>query len=432
MAFPRLLTLVAALSGAALARPAPQQPGPKPTTVAICTPTTVDLGQGPQKVQNPIAHALENVGPGSVVRLTAGRYPPFAIGFRKASPWNARTSGGSRGSPILVQGEGEVRIVSKNQGDTIAIGPEIPSGHIVFRDLIIEPGYRAGVIFFQAPRDFVYAGYQFLDCHILGTWDHAAQSGGKSKWGLWGQNLADFVFMGTRGPARVEKIRQEHGFYLQNSQGDVTIQNVHGRELGRTFCQFTARGSDGKPGQGTITVRDCVIEDVAIAQGDDYKGGSAITLAGRHQGTVVIERVRYRAGFDPRLARLTRQGVPYGTGALVAWDSGGGPTRELVLRDNDFEIAPGCGDRPLVSIGGVGTVRLLGTNRLVSGASETLVIDPLGGDGEPRSSRVGTVEIDPASTIRGGVYRAGKKLDESDLAALAPVASEPEPARGDG
>ena len=31
----------------------------------------------------------------------------------------------------------------------------------------------------------------------------------------------------------------------------------------------------------------------------DYKGGSAFTIAGRHEGRFVLENNRFRAGFDP-------------------------------------------------------------------------------------------------------------------------------------
>jgi hypothetical protein len=397
----------------------PASPSASPASAAprfVCTPTTLAIDGNQQKSRHPIAAALARARPGDVIDLRAGTYGAFTIGFNKDSPWNAKTSGGRPGQPITLRGVGKVRIRA-GQGDTIAISQQMRPGHIVFENLEVMAGGRAGVMFYET-KGAVHAGFKFYDCNIMGTWNHLTRKGGNSKWGLWGHNLKDFEFIGRSRPAQIRNIRHEHAFYILNPQGDVTIQNVHASRLGRTFCQFTARKGNGRPGVGNITVRDCVVEDVCIAAGDGYKGGSAFTVAGRLTGTILFENNTYKAGFRPELQRLTTKNVPYGTGAFVAWDGRDTPNGVLILRNNDFAMAEGCGDRPLVSLGGCREVRLEGHNRFAGGAFETaLVVDPMGG-GRPQNTPVGKLSVASTTTVEGGSVRyRGKKVALAELEA---------------
>lgn len=369
----------------------------------VCTPESISVNGGQaQQAKTSIAAALAKASPGSLIELTPGTYESFSIGFDKPAAWNARTSGGLPGQPITIRANGNVLIAAGNSGDTIAISQAERCGHITFEGLTIEPGYRAGVMFFKCAPDQVHEGFRFIDCKILGGYDHRTGQGRATKWGVWGHNLKDFEFRGVRAPAIVRDIRHEHAFYLQNARGDITIENVSAARLGRTFVQFTARASDGAPGIGTIRVERCVVDDACIAAGDDYKGGSAMTLAGNHTGTVIFKNNRVRAGFARELTHLTRQGVPYGSGAFVAWDAGGERSGLLVLESNHFEFAPGCGDRPLVQISGCREVRLKGNNRFIAGAAPALLFDV---DGNKPNL---TVAIDPATVVQGEVRIAGK------------------------
>ena len=267
-----------------------------PRAKILVTPETVKIAGVARASKNSIAEALAAAGPGDLIELAAGDYQAFGIGFEKHAKWNARTRGGSRGNPITVQGRGVVRIIGK--GEAIKISQQVPHGWITFRNITIVPGYRAGVMFFNGSK--VHRGYKFHDCHIIGAWDHLKNQGTKSKWGVHGRLMADFEFRGTTRPAVVRDIRAEHGFYLQNPQGDILIENVVAKRLGRTFVQFTAREKEGPPGIGNITVRNCKVEDVCIAPGDDYKGGSAFTIAGRLTGRILFENNTYRAGSSRR------------------------------------------------------------------------------------------------------------------------------------
>ena len=412
------LLLTAATALAPIPAPSPT-PAPAPAGFGViqCTPKTINAGGRVEQVKNPIAAALNRARPGDVIQLQAGNYPQFAIGFDKQAPWNARTSGGLPGQPIIVRGVGKVYVVGQGSGDTIAFSQKVPNGHITFENITIIPAGRAGLMFYKTGGNSSYEGFKFYDCDILGGWNHALDRGQNSKWAVWGHSLKDFEFVGRRRPAVIRDIRHEHAFYLQNPRGDITIQNVQATQLGRTFCQFTARPGDGPPGVGTITIKDCVIEDVGIAKGDNYKGGSAITVAGRITGTVLIENNVYRQGFRPELRRLTRPGAPYGTGAVMIWDGGGPPNGTVVLRNNRFEVAPGCGDRPVVSLGGCKTVRLEGANRIVGGAHEVaLEIDPMGKNG-PRNTPIESLSIDPRTHLEGGAaQRYGRNRSLEQLA----------------
>ncbi len=410
------LCLLAPAAAAGSLRSPATSPAVQGAQIFTLTPKTVQAaGSQPQRVPNSIAWALERAGPGSVLNLTPGDYDAFSIGFRKDMKWNARAPGGAKGQPVTILGQPGVRILPRGGGDTIAITQEKNCGWFRFENLEIVPGYRAGVMFYKGGKNTIYEGFHFVDCNIVGSWDHLTKRGGKSKWGVWGHSLSDFVFRGSFAPARVENIRAEHAFYLQNSKGDVTIENVHGRMLGRTFVQLTARPKDGDPAPGKITVRNCLIEDPCIAEGDNFKGGSAISLFGRHTGEVLIEGNRYRAGFDPRVRRLTRKEVPYGTGAVMITDFGGPSNGHVILKDNDFEIAPGCGDRPLVSIGGCKKLELVGTNRMVAGAHPVaLELDPADQDGgRLNSNPIGRMQVAAGTIVQGDLRRAGEPLDES-------------------
>jgi hypothetical protein len=391
---------------------------PIPALIEV-TPTSVRVAGAPaEPAAHPLVTALDRAGPGTVIRLDQGQYQPFTIGLKSNAKNNSRTRGGAPGNPIVLEGAGIAKIVAKG-GDTIAIDQASPVGHILFRDLEIVAGSRAGVIFYRQHGGRSHRGFHFEDVRIVGRWDPLAKKGAKSKWGVWGHSLDDFRFTGRSGRSYVRNIRSEHAFYLQNPVGDVTIEGVHARLLGRTFVQLTCRGNDGPVGRGTFLVKDCVVNDVGIAEGDGYKGGSAFTLAGRFEGTAIFEGNSYRAGFNPKLHRLTNPGEPYGTGALVAWDEGQAPNALLVLRDNDFEFASGCGDRPVVAIGGCRKVLILGKNRFHSGGKQpALALDPVRDDGSRISAPNGSVHVAPLTDIDGPVTIRGAKASKSELREL--------------
>lgn len=394
---------------------------PPPAAPLIrCTPTSFTLQDGvPRASAHPIVAALARATPGTSIRLAPGVYAPFTIGLESQAPSNARTAGGAPGRPIVVEGGGQARIRA-GVGDTIGIDQKVPNGHITFRGLDIEAGTRAAVMFYRQAGGRLHEGFTFEDCNLLGGWDHRSDRGRRSKWGLWAHSLKDFRFAGTRAPARVVGVRSEHGFYIQNPRGDVTLENVHGELLGRTFCQFTARASEGPPGQGTILVRRCDVRDVGVAREDGFKGGAAFTVAGRLRGRILFEGNRYRAGFDPWVRALTTPGKPYGTGAFVAWDGGAGARNAtLVLRDNDFRFAPGCGDRPVVSIGGCDRVEIVGENRFESGgAFDALALDPVDELGRAVSSPNGAVLLAPTTALGGALTLGGAAPGEEALAKL--------------
>ncbi len=394
------------------------QSSAKRTIVAVCTPNSVRIGNGPaQPAKNPIAAALGEAGPGSSIRLEPGTYPRFSIGFNGRKVSNAATSGGAPGRPIVVYSNGGARIHHQGADDTIAISSQMSPGHITFRNLQIVPGYRAGIMFYGGGPTTRYEGFRFHDCDILGAWNHMTDSGETSKWGLWGFGLADFEFRGVQRRAKVENIRREHGFYIQNPKGDVTLENIDGRFLGRTFCQFTARASDGPPGVGTLRIKGCRIEEVCIAGSDNFKGGSALTFAGRLTGPIRLEQNEVRIGFAAGVRKLTRPGDPYGTGALVAWDGGGNANGTLILSGNQFRAAPGCGDRPLVSIGGTRSVRIEADNEFSSdGDHPTLALDPVGPGGRLENSPIGELFLAAEAKIEGVSLWRGRPLEDPERA----------------
>lgn len=384
-----------------------------------CTPGSVEIfGQRREPTANPIARALEVAGPGSEILLDPGDYPPFSIGLDTRSVANAVAPGGTQERPVVVRGDGRARIVGEL--DALAVDQSHRCGFLTFRGLILVPGQRSGVIFYRQSEGRVHRGFAFEDCHVLGGYDHPTATGRESKWGLVAHSLADFRFVGVQEHARVERIQHEHAFYIQNHRGPVRLENVRARDLGRTFCQFTARAAEGSPGQGDVTIRGCVVEDACIAAGDAYKGGSALTFAGRLACTILLEGNVVRAGFRRSLRGLTLAGQPYGTGALVAWQGGEPrPNDTLILRDNEFRFADGCGDRALVALGGTRRVLLVGANRLHAGGRQpALALDPVDEGGRLLSSKLGRVYLAPGTRLRGSVTRRGEQLGREERRAL--------------
>ncbi len=403
----------------------PRPPPPPKALRMVCTPTTVAFDGGPAVAAvNSIAEALTRAAPGARIELGSGVYKGIGIGYDRDAAWNARTSGGTRAAPITVVGVGAVRIAGDS--DTITFSQQIKNGFITFENIELSAGTRSAVLFSQGP-DWVHEGYRFIDCDIVGVWDHRIDHGERSsKWGVYGRGLKDFEFRGATKRVRIVDLRREHAFYLQNLRGDVLIENVDVARVGRTFIQVTARTKEGPPGEGTLTIRNCTAEDCCIGAGDGNKGGSVFTFAGRHNGTIVMQGNRYRAGFVAELRKLTRPGSPYGTGALVAWDGGEtAPTEKLILEGNDFEMAEGCGDRILVAIGACNSVELRGANRFVAGANPAALEFEPTREVRPEGSPVGALSIDPKTEIRGPLRWRGTRHTLEDLLSKYPRVALP-------
>jgi hypothetical protein len=426
----RIPALAALVSCALFAnsRASAQAGEPRDAQFVRCTTDSVSVDGGPATQQkNPIAYALRRAAPGALIELAAGDYPHFGIGFN--NPWeasNAPTPGGTAAAPIVVRGGAGVRVVPSGSGDTIAICQQVACGYIRFEDLSIVPGTRAGVIFYRSEPGQVHRGFAFHDCDILGEYDHAAASGPASKWGVSAHQIADFEWKGVRRPSRIENIKDEHAFYLQNTLGDVTIENVEAKRIGRTFLQLVARSNEGPAAAGTVSVKRCKIDDACIAAGDAYKGGSALTIAGTGEGcTVVFEDNVVRAGFESALHKLTLPGQPYGSGACVVWD--GGDARgngSVIVKRNQFVFAPGCGDRPLASFAACRELLLDANQFKPGGNAAALALDPHDDGGRPKSKPNGRVVLGATNVLGGPLEVRGVITRDDPAAALSKAAAQ--------
>lgn len=394
----------------------PEQRGTVDTVVQVGVGWYQPAGGERRNDPNSVARALELAAPGCTVVLDPGDYPAFSIGFTNRQNNSSMGTGGAPLRPVVVRGRNGARIVAGADHDTIKIAQQYPVAHIRFENLEIHAGQRSGVIFYTPPPDGSNLGFEFLDCTIDGGFDHAQQAGRDSKWGVIAHGLKDFVFAGRSKRASVHSIRFEHAFYLQNPRGDITLENIDAARLGRTFVQVVAREKEGPPGQGRITVKGCKVEDTGLAQRDNFKGGTAFTFAGRLADcTILVEDCSYRAGFEPELHKLTVNGMPYNTSALVAWDGRESqPNGALILRNNHFEMAPGTGDRALVSIASCRSVSIEGNNRFLAGAHPVaLTIDPLDASGKPGGLPNGTVHVALSTELRGALHVGGRTADEA-------------------
>lgn len=384
-----------------------------------CTPTSYSVDGGvPVESANPLAEGLRFAEPGSIVEVESGDYPVMRLGFGRGET-NADCSG-TAFAPITIRaahaGPNRPRILGGGKSDALMIDQVKPIEYITFQGIEIQPGYRSGVIFYQQKGASVHRGFRFVDCDIIGQWDHLKATGQESKWGVYGQRLADFEWRGVTRPSVIRDIKNEHGFYLQNNAGDVTIENVEATRLGRTFVQFTARSKDGPQGIGKVIVRNCRITDTCIGAGDAYKGGSAFTVSGNMpKAEFLFEGNSYRAGFDPTLKKLTPEGKPYGTGALVVWSENETVrVGKVVLRDNDFRMAADSGDRPLVALSAAQEVVLEGANHFEAGAfGVALSIDPPRGNGLPNPLSAIKVRLAATTELMGRVEFEGKPATQA-------------------
>lgn len=389
----------------------------------VLTPKDAVLPGGRRiESNNILARALEWAGPGARILVGAGDYPALGIGYDSPRAWNSKAHGGTIEAPVLVSARGRVRIVAGTQDDALSVHQQLPSAYIEFERITFVAGTRAGIVLSDLDGDKEHRGFRFYDCTIDGGFDHRSGLGTRSKWGVLAHDMADFVFAGRDGRAVVKNTCREHAFYLQNPRGDVSIERVDASELGRTFVQIAGRERTGEPGRGLVRLVDNDVRDIGIAEGDGYKGGSAFTFMGRLEGcTILVEGNRYRAGFVADLLRLRPKEGSYGTSALAAWDeSQGHYNGTLVLRANDFETAPGCGDRPLVAIHATRRVIITADNRFVSGSKwPALHLDPLDRAGKPTPTPNGAVQVERGVAFGGGFLVAGALPSEAQLAALA-------------
>ena len=399
------ITLVSALVGTPHAGARAVRPEPPAAVVPWirCTPESFEVaGQAPQVARNPIARALEQASPGSVIRLDAGAYPPFSIGFDHDAPENARVRGGTPERPITVEGVGMVRILRGDKDDTIAIDQAVPSGFITFKNVSIHPGKRSAIRFEPPARGRAHRGFVFVDCHILGSWEHETGKGDKSKYGVWAAGVADFFYVGVEAPAYIERLRSDDAFYFQDVVGDITIKNVRAARIGGAFCRLAA--SD-VPGKGELSVKDCRVSDVGLSPDEWFKAASAFTVLGQMQGTLLFENNTYQGGFEESLTRLTLRGQAYGTGAFACQlPEGERRVTNLVLRDNAFRMAAGTGDRPVVTIAGASKALLLGANRIASGGVQpALALDPAGPSGRAAGPLNESVFVAPETQLEGSL-----------------------------
>ena len=91
----------------------------------------------------------------------------------------------------------------------------------------------------------------------------------------------------------------------------------------------------------------------------------------------------------------------------------------MILRGNEFSFAEGCGDRPVVSIGGCQRVLIVGQNKFVSGGKQpALALDPVNMQNRTISSPNGPVFLAPMTELEGELTLSGRAPTEEELGRL--------------
>lgn len=203
-------------------------------------------------------------------------------------------------------------------------------------------------------------------------------NGPRNKWAVFGYGLGPSAY---RAPGYVEEnvhirgVFHEHGHYFHNSQGgdgrsaggaSSPGSQGHGGMYfyrgsvigaGRTAFQFTARQGEGPPGSGNVYIGDYLIEDVCMND-----GGSAITIAGGHDGTFWLRNVVCKLGCNPDIHPDYADRV---TGCVVAHRGGDSyPVKpRLVISGGRYVVGrenPGKGSfrRPSLNLGNLAYLRI--------------------------------------------------------------------------
>lgn len=306
----------------------------------------------------PLTWALEHTGQaggtgpfgptyGYHVYVNAGSYSPFIWRIGATSPQDVNWIGSSAANPVVIEGASGA-VIKRNPGagsDTLLVlsdgNPNHPFNYVTWRNMKFETSTRAGILIGSGAdpaAGIPFRSWRFENCEIDGLWDHKTGVGNLSMWGMLTWALSDFVWTG----GSVHDIQEQHGFYLHNNLGNVTIEDVDIYETGRTAIQITARKYEGgpllPPNPGNIVIRNCVIADTGLftagltADGqpydDNYHNGQSITIVGRQNGLTEVYGNYVAFGLDTftpglRAAILARPDYPtnkpYGSGAFVSW-----------------------------------------------------------------------------------------------------------------
>jgi hypothetical protein len=241
----------------------------------------------------------------------------------------------------------------------------------------------------------------FLKTEIDGGFDHYAQTGYNSRWGVAGYNMDNILFRDFY----IHDLWQEHAFYLHNISGDVTIENGTAERTGRTAYQQVARTIEGTAQTGLTSLRNFLSIDAGIGISDAYKGGSAFTFAGGYEdgegNNILLDNLSYRAGFDDELnatinAATNGKMKKAGTGALSVWEEKNGngttkvygPNAPILLQNSTFIYADGAGDRQNLNVSGARsfTIKNISANNALPSSTMSYPVLDLNKDGDMDTS----------------------------------------------
>jgi hypothetical protein len=344
----------------------------------------------------PVAWALEHTGPagapcplahpgcvkhGRNILLGAGLYSFFSFDSQ-GHQRDVNTMDGTRAKPVTVTGEpGATFLPCPWSGcATMSVVGRVPYHafrNITWRNVRWIGSDKYGILIGacdELSSGVTYPGWRFIDCEIHGGFDHLANTGISSETGVLAWGLSDFLWSG----GSVHGFREEHGFYLHNSRGDVRIERARIYEVGRTAIQIVARRDEGGAcsnlplNPGRIQIVNNWIADTGITPGDgvnafpgNYHAGSSITITGRNVGPISVVGNLIEIGRDTftpglRATILARPdyppNTPYGAGAIVTWTTFSEdllPSGPALVAGNLVLYGPDCGDRPAVSLSGL-------------------------------------------------------------------------------
>lgn len=395
--------------GAPLVPPVEPVEPPEPPIIVIDPPAAVVAGRTVRYTHsgatstgnNALATAVANVPP-----RNDGKRSEIAVdGWCE---WASFKNGGNVNIRGLDGHRAQIKRNPASGSDTLAFFPGVNNVH--FYDLDIHLSDRALCITVEraatAPPTM---GLGFHRCVSLGGYDHVAESGPTSKWGWLLNMTGDF----TLEDCNVYGIQKEHFLYSHNARGDFRVKGNTVSRVGRTFCQFVNRPKEssytGLPeGIGTVLIADNVIEDAGCSLLDAGHGGSAITIAGRHSGQVIVARNYVRLGFADdlfnKLAPLSKPGQQPFNACSAVWDGGDTPNAYVLMDQNDYEMASRAGIDATLICDGTHLVELR-RNRFVAGKPGTAAHFD-----RPGRRPCGSIVWESSNVAVGNVMRNGQQV----------------------
>lgn len=248
-----------------------------------------------------------------------------------------------------------------------------PSSPVLFQEITMTPGRRSAVSTHDTgDADLAYR-IDFDGVAVDGGYDHALNTGARSKWGL---NLHRWA--GYSQDTYIHDISDEHGRYLHTMGGDCWITQDATVRCGRSAVQHVGREHESGRSAHRLTIADSRQIDCGLND-----GGAHLTLQGMAE--VVVRRNRSTIGRDAGFVARYLSAHPskkFGGTHLVNWSevtdhtpNENLPNDGVWLDEYEAWSAPACGNGTAVQVKNTWRLMLSGKVSITTGSEYDAAIE---------------------------------------------------------